>query len=110
MKRALIIDEPWISKILSVEKTWEMRTRPTKIRGLIGLIRKSSGLIIGQCELIDSPIISMEDLVTFTNFHCIEDITLLTKWRFPWILKDAKLYDIPIPYKHPLGAVIWVKL
>ncbi|GAF99913.1 unnamed protein product, partial [marine sediment metagenome] len=29
---------------------------------------------------------------------------------YAWVLEKAKRYDEPIPYTHPLGAVIWVKL
>ena len=37
--RALIIDEPWISKILEGRKTWELRKRNMSIRERISLIR-----------------------------------------------------------------------
>jgi len=63
--RALIIDEPWISKILSGEKTLEMRSRHTKIRGRIGLIRKGSGLIVGDVWLDDSIKIKPAMLILF---------------------------------------------
>ncbi|MBD8246954.1 ASCH domain-containing protein [Xanthomonas campestris] len=41
--KGLVIDEPWISLILSGQKTWEMRSRATSIRGRIALIKKGSG-------------------------------------------------------------------
>jgi hypothetical protein len=41
-EQAIIIDEPWLSKILAGNKAWEMRSRPTNIRGPIGLILKRS--------------------------------------------------------------------
>jgi ASCH domain len=44
--KGLIIDEPWISLIVSGEKTWEMRSRNTNVRGRIGLIRKGSKTVI----------------------------------------------------------------
>jgi hypothetical protein len=31
--RGLVIDEPWISLIISGEKTWETRSRNTLVRG-----------------------------------------------------------------------------
>jgi hypothetical protein len=40
--KGLVIDEPWISLIISGEKTWEMRSRNTVVRGRIALIRKGS--------------------------------------------------------------------
>jgi hypothetical protein len=27
-----------------------------------------------------------------------------------WELRDAVLFDTPVPYRHPQGAVIWVTL
>jgi len=36
------------------------------------------------------------------------DLQLLEKWRFPWVLENARRFETPIPYKHPRGAMIWV--
>jgi hypothetical protein len=52
--RALVIAAPYIDYILSGAKTWEMRTRPTRVRETIGLIRKGSGQIVGVAEIVDS--------------------------------------------------------
>lgn len=52
--KGLIIDEPWIGKILRGEKVWEMRTTATAVRGRIALIRKGSGTVVGTANLIDS--------------------------------------------------------
>jgi len=41
--KGLIIKEPWISLILSRKKTWELRSRDTRVRGRIALIRKDRG-------------------------------------------------------------------
>ena len=50
--RGLIIDEPFISEILNGSKTWEMRSRHTDRRGLIALIAKGSGAVVGAATLI----------------------------------------------------------
>jgi hypothetical protein len=50
--RGLVIDEPWISLIISGEKTWEMRSRNTLVRGRIALIRKGSKTVIGTVDLV----------------------------------------------------------
>lgn len=49
--KALIIDEPWISRMLDGSKTWEMRSRSTENRGRFALIRKGSGQVVGVAEL-----------------------------------------------------------
>jgi hypothetical protein len=110
MERALIIKKHWLDKIFDEGKIWEMRTTKTKVRGKIGLIESDSGLIVGECELIDSLDLPISKDEALRHFHKVEDLDLLDKWKYVWVLKDAKRYEKPIPYKHPRGAVIWVKL
>lgn len=112
MDRALIIRKEHLDKILSGEKTWEMRSTPTKITGRIGLIEAGSGLIVGEATLLKTGIpLANHRIAKMTKiFHCVDDLSKLVKWRFPWILGDAEKYETPIPYDHPKGAVIWVKI
>jgi len=109
---ALIIDEPWISEILAVRKIWEMRSRPTQIRGRIRLIRKGSGLIVGEARLYDSkPKLSPDEFARNYLKHRIPfDMSIYEKWPYPWAMDHAVAYDEPIPYNHPQGAVVWVKI
>ena len=51
VSRALVVDQPWVGLIADGAKVWEMRTRPTKVRGWIGLIEKGTGTIIGVAYL-----------------------------------------------------------
>jgi len=112
MERALIIDRFWLHLILNNLKTWEMRTSPTNIRGEIGLIEKGTGLIIGKCSLIDSlPAIPFDQYFNHIPRHRItRGDGVAHKWRYPWVLDDVEQFDEPIPYEHPRGAVIWVRL
>jgi hypothetical protein len=48
----LVIDRPWVGLIADRKKTWKMRTRPTKVRGWIGLIEKGTGTVIGIACLL----------------------------------------------------------
>jgi hypothetical protein len=52
--KGLIIDDPWISLILAGEKTWEMRSTATQQRGLIALIRKGTGTVVGTARVVGS--------------------------------------------------------
>ncbi len=116
MDHALIVDEPWISKILSGEKTWEMRSRSTSIRGRIALIRKGSGLIVGAVDIVEVLDFNQnrDVLAMYKEEHCIDyankDHEFLQKYDVAWVLANAEEYTDPIPYKHPQGAVIWVKI
>lgn len=108
--RALIIKKEWLDKIFDEGKVWEMRTSKTKITGRIGLIEQGTGLIVGEVTItgcLPKPIPQSEHLI---QYHKVEDLKLLEKWKYAWLLSDAKRHENPIPHKHPKGAVIWVKL
>lgn len=109
--KGLIIKKQYLDLIFDNGKVWEMRSTRTKVRGRIGLIESGSGLVVGEAYLQDcgDPLNESNALET-TQFHHVTDLKLLKKWRFPWILSNAKRYIKPIPYKHPKGAVIWVNL
>ena len=117
MKSALIVDEPWISKILSGSKNWEIRTRNTNKRGEIGLIRKGSGLLVGSVDLVNVlELPRIENVLngTFQNHHSwVQDLINYgdpEKPLYAWVLKNAHEFEQPIPYEHPQGAVVWVKV
>lgn len=109
--RGLIIKKQWLELILSGRKVWEMRSTKTKVRGTIALIEQGSGLIVGQVELVDSPgDLTLPYVLNNHEKHLVDNHELLNKWRYPWILDKAIRYDKPIPYNHPQGAVVWVRL
>lgn len=69
---ALIIREPWIGLILDGRKTWEMRSHATTKRGVIGLIRQGSGLIVGTARIVDSlPALTRANYMD--HAHCHEE-------------------------------------
>ena len=112
MKRALIIKKKYLDRILDNGKVWEMRSSKTKITGRIGLIESGSGLIVGEVDLIGCGNALNDECAALltADSHQVDDISLIEKWKYPWLLENAKRYDKPIPYKHPKGAVIWVKI
>lgn len=109
---ALIIRKPWIDLILDGKKTWEIRSSNTHIRGEIELIQSSSGLVIGKCELVDSIQLDLKTYQSSSDKHCImEELDKLPyKKTYAWAIRNPIRYEKPRPYKHPSGAVIWVKL
>lgn len=108
--KALIIKKEWLDKIFFENKTWEMRSRVTKIRGKIQLIESGSGLIVGECVITDSFKVELPELLENRDKHKVQNIQLLHKWNCAWVLNNIVKYENPIPYKHPKGAVIWVNL
>lgn len=114
LTRGLIIDMPWIGKILSGEKSWEMRSGNTKVRGPIALIQKGTGSVVGLARLIDSKgPLSFEEILDGEAFHRIGPELYSQpdyKWDHAWVLTDPWVLPKPVPYRHKNGAVIWVEL
>ncbi len=111
----LIIAEPYISLILAGKKDWEMRSTQVSRRGWIALIEKGSGTVIGVANLIGSigPL-TEEKMLATQDHHQLAEVDIRDpkkkKWRIAWVLESATRLPTPVPYTHPSGAVIWVKL
>ena len=112
--RGLIIRRQFLDLILSGKKQWEIRGSRAHYRGQIALIESGSGTVVGHCVLHDvvGPL-TLNDLRA--NAHRIgckaSDITVKYYQKtYAWVLHDAKRLPRPIPYSHPPGAVIWVRL
>ena len=88
--RCLCVKPPYAHRIVEGVKIEEYRTQSTRIRGRIGIIESGSGTIIGDAVLYDC--------------------TRRGDWDFVWHLRDARRYAVPVSYKHPFGAVVWVKV
>ena len=112
--KALIIDEPWISKILNGEKDWEMRSTKTSFRGKFGLIRKGSGQVVGVAELIEvsGPYTSEQLSLNHKHHHVPLEMTTQDgyKWNHAWHIENVMPLEHPVHYQHKNGAVIWVDL
>lgn len=113
--KGLIIDEPWISRILDGTKTWEMRSKHTSQRGQIALILKGSGQIVGVATLNGSTgPLHIEALRENVDRHRVPIIEFETgramKWTTAWLLSGARALTKSVPYRHPFGAVTWVNL
>jgi hypothetical protein len=114
VSRGLIIDQPWIGKILRGEKTWEMRSTRTSIRGPVALIEKGSGTVVGVASILDSlgPL-SLQDISENLKAHRVgpEIYTQSDyKWNHAWALGEVIPLADPVKYHHKPGAVIWVEL
>jgi hypothetical protein len=113
--RGLIVREPWVSLLLSGEKTWELRGSRTSQRGRTALIGSGTGAVLGEADLVGvvGPL-SREEIETSVARHCVK-----REWQtepmpygntYAWVFERAFRYPVARPYRHPPGAVIWVKL
>jgi len=110
----LIIRSPYVDWILAGKKTWEIRGRRALARGKIALIRGGSGLVVGTCELTDvvGPL-TLRELRRNAGRLAepkSEIRSLPYKTTYAWVIKNARKLRPPRRYKHPSGAVVWVKL
>lgn len=110
MANGLVIRKIWLEKIFHHGKCWEMRSRPTRIRGSIFLIEAGSGLVVGEAVLDSCHYVSEAMASESVACHQVSDLALLKRWCYAWVLRDVRRYETPIPYAHPQGAVIWVSL
>ena len=110
--KGLIIKEKWLNKIFFENKEWEIRGSNTKIRGKIYLIQSGSKTIVGECEIVDSIKLNLDSYQKNTDKHKITfDLDKLPyKTTYAWVIRNAIKYAKPLPYKHPVGAVIWVNI
>ena len=112
--RALIIRSPHIEKILDGRKIWEIRGSRTDVREQVGLVRSGSGTIIGVCDVVDCiPILTDEQFRRNARKAGSKpsEVSLgYYKNTFAWVLANPQYLKAPVPYKHPTGAIIWVKL
>jgi hypothetical protein len=110
----LIIKKKWLDLILNDHKIWEIRSSDTKKRGRIGLIESKSGQIKGACDLVDSFPFTKDLQDELNNYHkhwLTEHQLYYMQYKRPhvWVLSNVKMFDEPVDYRHPQGAVIWVK-
>jgi len=111
---ALLVRKPWIDEILDGTKTWEIRGSRTRKRGLIALVESGSGTVVGVAMLTGSvgPLLRSDLIANAKKAgFAKEDVTAMPYPKtFAWVLEGAHRLRRPVPYQHPNGAVIWVKL
>ncbi|KQT60583.1 MULTISPECIES: ASCH domain-containing protein [unclassified Aureimonas] len=110
--KSLVVRSPWVELLMTGEKTWELRTKPTNVRGAVGLIRAGSGLIVGEAKLVDvvGPL-DEGSLRSAKNLHRADDIEAIVRnrWLYGWVFEGARCYVEAVRYRHPPGAVVWVR-
>lgn len=110
--KGLIIRPHWAEKILSGEKTLELRGSNTRIRGTIGIIQSGTGKVFGTVELVDSiPLneVAFNQMKPQHQVFCSRQEIPYPK-LYGWKLENPIRYKNPIPYTHKQGCVTWVNL
>ncbi|WP_368407062.1 ASCH domain-containing protein [Asticcacaulis currens] len=119
-----MIRQPYVTYILTGRKKWELRGTATHVRGRIGLIASGSGTILGECivedcigplefsQLFASPFLSTEERLELKADHQVPYLQKdgIRSKTYAWVVTEPRLYRIPIPYRHPSGAITFVDL
>src|SRR5450432_3151144 len=112
--RALLVRHPWIDMILEGRKTWEIRGSATSVRGTIGLVPSGSGTVIGVCDVVgcEGPLTADGYRKNAKKAGMRAGEARLGRYRqtYAWVLENPQYLKRPVAYRHPPGAVIWVRL
>lgn len=87
--KCLFVRAPFAGWIVDGVKTIEYRTRPTNIRGRIGIVQSRTGTVIGTAEI--------------TGCRWNEELE-----HYEWQLADAVRLAEPLPFPPKNGAVVWI--
>lgn len=110
--RGLIFLPFWADEILYNNKTWEIRNKNCKIREKIYILKSKTQEICGECEIIDSFLLTKELFENNFDKHHINCTfeELPSNYKYVWVLSNIKKYDTITKYKHKLGAQTWLTL
>lgn len=114
-KDILLLKPNWCDAILLEGKDWEVRGHATKKREIIGLAKTGTGHVQGECEIVDCIKLTRELFDDNVMRHQIpltwEELLQVYSTPYAWVISSdsVKVYDEPIPFDYPKGAVIWVK-
>lgn len=109
----LMIKTIWGDKVLSGEKSWEIRRTKTKNIKRIALAFSGTGKKYGEVNITECIPLTKELWENNIEKHCVplswEE--LLKRYPKPvaWVLEKPERYPEPIPFERHKGAVIWVK-
>lgn len=111
--KGLLIKEVWGRKLLSGEKTWEIRNGSAAHRGPTEICYSGTKRRWGKINLVDYFPLTRKLFEDNLDKHCILPGTFdLSSYATPhvWVFKNPEIYDKPIPFSQPRGVVIWVNI
>lgn len=114
--RGLIVRDPYASQLLDGEKIWEIRGKPTQIRGPVVIVKAGTGKAFGTANLVRvlGPL-DLDDLVTASELPDEERDELRHdglpyRKTYAYVFTNPRRFEQPISYLHRSGAVTWVRL
>lgn len=110
----LIIKKEWLDLIISGKKTLEIRGSDTKKVGQsIYLLESGSSRVRAICKINSSTELTYQNWDSNKDKACLtmtfEELKNWYKKPYAWEITDVEPIEDIWYYKHPNGAVIWVK-
>ena len=98
-------------KVVTGELTAEIRHMKctSKLQQTIYIAKCKTKTLIGTVKVSGCKEIAYEEAKDHPG-KCRAFDPNYTKPRYEWMFTDSVKFDKPIPYEHPRGAQIWVKL
>lgn len=122
IERALLILPEPLEKILRGQKIWELRSRPTNIRGRIALAAAGAASIRGTCIITDwigpltyKVLLAHAGQAGKARSEIIDEreeweLRCKSGGLFAWVLERPRRLPRPVYHRNPPGAVTWVRL
>ena len=114
--RGLIVRDPYASQLLNGQKIWEIRGRPTQIRGPVVIVKQGTGKAYGIANLVRvlGPL-DLDDLVSSPEVPSEERDEMRRdglpyRKTYAYVFTSPKWFEHPMSYRHPNGAVTRVRL
>lgn len=108
----LIIKPHWLNKIISGEKTLEIRGSGTSKVGTEIYLIESGGKARATAVIKDCIRLDRNLWIAYKDLHCVglswEELTERYKQPYAWVLDNVRKIE-PFEYRKHQGAVIWVK-
>ena len=128
----MVTQAEWCEQIFEHGKRWEIRGERCNIRGRFAIAKSGTCTLVGEATLVDCFVVGKyieetKSLVPYSqeesdsrlflgrpehfDKHRIPDLSMITyPVIYAWVLAEPTRYALPNPYKHPHGAIKWVKL
>ncbi len=112
-ERGFRVLEPYATYLVEGKKSWELRRRPTRIRGRVGVI--SGDRVLGTVELRDvhGPF-QLEELQEHWDKHLADQAFLERYARgdplYAWEVTRPQKFVTPVPVRIKPGHQTWVRL
>jgi hypothetical protein len=115
MMSGLLIQTPYIDRILDGSKIWEIRGSRTAKHGRIGLIQSGTGKVVGVADLVDvvGPLRRADFIKNARKLGLRKSEVsgrLPYTQPYAWVLENPRRLKTPVRYQHPSGCIIWVSL